>query len=144
MVMLRRWDGLVPKGRFLVQDWQICFFVCFAVCFFIFNRLITISHNTTVNVDPLNPPIYSKIAAQLKTKRFCLFWFFAFAIFNFSCSYLCWIWVGRNACPPFVDWSSRRNYAADGRISHTILGPKNKNTTKHKINKAGCYKTENE
>ena len=30
------------------------------------------------------------------------------------------IW-GRTACPSFTNWFLRRNYAADGRISHTIL-----------------------
>ena len=44
------------------------------------------------------------------------------------------IW-GRNACPPFAELSPKRNYASDVRISHTILGPQNQTTTKHKSSK---------
>ena len=100
-----------------------CLF-CFPVGYLLPKICITIFHNTTVNVYPLSPAIFTKFNPHQKTK--C--WFFAFTLLllfffhmfaDFRVTNL-----GRNACPPFADWFQRRKYSADGRISHAILGPK--------------------
>ena len=82
-----------PSGlQKVIRSMQIGSFhvsFCFSVCYLLYNTFITsffsFFSNTTINAQPLSPPLFEKIAAQLKTNVFiilvicvCIFFFCIF------------------------------------------------------------------
>ena len=47
-------------------DWLIFCFFSYPVCYLLHNIFITIFHDTTINAQPLSPPIFEKIAPPFK------------------------------------------------------------------------------
>ena len=75
--------------RWRVAPVLLVLILCVLLCIQYFIYFV---HNTTVNAQPLSPPIFDKIGPHLKKRRSLLSsWFFAFAFLCFcTFAYVCW------------------------------------------------------
>ena len=72
---------MFKKTYFFYEDLLIYSFFCFSLCYVLYVIFITFVENTSVNAQPLSPPIFQKIAPDFKNKVFlCCFFTFAFFI----------------------------------------------------------------
>ena len=74
------------KAILSMQIGSLSVFFWFHMCYFLYNMFSTIFYNTTVSAQPLNPPIFEKIAPRFKTN---VFHCFGSLRLRFSFVYIC-------------------------------------------------------
>ena len=73
------WTYCFEKHHFFDDDWLLFRFFCFSLCYVLYVIFITFVEKTSVNAQPLSPPILEKIAPDFKNIVFFLFCIFTFA-----------------------------------------------------------------
>ena len=83
----------IVRSFFVDAHWLIFCFSWFPVCYLLYDISITILHNTTVNAQPLSPPMFEKIAPHFKNKVFS---YFVYLRLRFLYFFICSLMFG---CP---------------------------------------------
>ena len=67
------WTKCLKQNHFFDEAWLLLILFCFSLCYVLYAIFITFVDKTTVNAQPLSPPIFEKIAPHFKNNVFSYF-----------------------------------------------------------------------